>query len=163
MGDKDTGNALGRFVSRGRWRKGSWVLAGRCGPDCRLTRRASAGARPPVCRHGPLHLAVDPSSAPLPPAPAGGPRDRGPLRLCPPPAALQPREEGAPAAPSLSLFLSISLSLCPLSLLRARTTGSSSVAHGCETKPLTPTKRGGFCFFLLFLSFFLLLSFFFSF
>lgn len=38
---------------------------GRCGPDCRLSQRASAGARPPVCRQGPHQISVDPSSVPL--------------------------------------------------------------------------------------------------
>lgn len=50
VGDKDTKNALGRFVSRGRWRKGSWVLVGAALTVGSLSERVQVRGRQSVAR-----------------------------------------------------------------------------------------------------------------
>ena len=117
---------------------------GRCGPDCRLSQRASAGARPPVCRQGPLQVSVDPSLAPLLSLPPLQDPEIADPSDCPPVALLSSRgknERGPRGTFSLPLSISISLSRSrfyesgPVRRLSVRcssvfTTGSAYVHEG---------------------------------
>lgn len=107
VGDKDTKNALGRFVSRGRWRKGSWVLVGAALTVGSLSERVQVRGRQSVARaptRSPWTLLRSHCS----PCPCWRTQRSRTLPTAPPPprrcSPAEGRTNGDPAAPSLSLF-----------------------------------------------------------
>lgn len=146
VGDKDTKNALGRFVSRGRWRKGSWVLVGAALTVGSLSERVQVRGRQSVARaptRSPWTLLRSHCS----PCPCWRTQRSRTLPTAPrhPVAALQPREERTGTLRHLlSRFFTSQAPFASRLSVRcssAFATGSAYTRAACETKPLTPTAR----------------------